>query len=260
MRIGILSKRETGLVDRLRIFFIENGHKVSIYTSKNLKVNSSLFKNDLYILKSKQLLFLYAAYFLQLNNVSIIPDPTISYIHKHRVETYYSMKKCGLNTPQIYMGTPRSIKKDLKASDYPLIVKPLMGSGSKGIKIIKSSKDFENDLNKILYFEKFIKGIHYLAYFIGDKICVGEKQPLANEHAKIKVIEPEKDIKNVLKIWRNAYNLLFGHLDIIRETKYNKLLVVDTGTFPEFSNWKLDNDYGTEICNLLLKRYEEIKG
>ena len=257
MKIGILSKREIGLIEKIRSYYAEKGNKVTVYTSNNLEVNSSLFENDFYILKSKQLLFLYAGYFLHINHIPVIPDPIISYKHKHRVESYYSIKNCGLNTPKIYMGTPQSIKLKTSASDYPLIVKDLMGSGSKGIRIIESSDDLDTYMSKILYLEKYIEGTHYLAYFVNDKICVGEKQPLADEHAKVRLIKPEKDIRKALMTWRAKYNLLFGHLDMIREKRSNKLIVVDPGTFPEFTNWKADNNLVPTICKLILGRFQE---
>lgn len=257
MKIGILSKRETGFIEKIRSYYAEKGNKVTIYTSNNLEVNPSLFENDFYIFKSKQLLFLYAGYFLHINHIPVIPDPIISYKHKHRVESYYSIKNCGLNTPKIYMGTPQTIKIKTSASDYPLIVKDLMGSGSKGIKIIESANDLDSYTNKILYLEKYIEGTHYLAYFVNEEICVGEKQPLADEHSEVRIINPEKDIKKALMTWRVKYNLLFGHLDMIREKKTNKLIVVDPGTFPEFTNWKADNNLVSKICNLILERYQE---
>jgi glutathione synthase/RimK-type ligase-like ATP-grasp enzyme len=257
MRIGILAKRETGLTEKLSSFYSEKGHEVTIYTANNLQVNFSLIKNDFYILKSKQLLFLYAGYFLHTNKIPVIPDPIISYKHKHRVESYYSIKKCGLNTPKIYMGTPQSVKVKIPTSEYPLIVKDLMGSGSKGIKIIDSPDNLKFDTNKIIYLEKYIEGTHYLAYFMNDEICVGEKQPLANEHAEVRIIKPEKDIKKALMAWRAKYNLLFGHLDMIREKKTKKLIVVDAGTFPEFTNWKSDNNLVPTISKLILERYLE---
>ena len=155
------------------------------------------------------------------------------------------------------MGTPQTIKIKTSASDYPLIVKDLMGSGSKGVKIIESPNDLDSNVNKILYLEKYIEGTHYLAYFVKNEICVGEKQPLVNEHAKVRLIEPEKDIEKALMIWQTKYNLLFGHLDMIREKGTNKLIVVDPGTFPEFTNWKADNNLVPKICKSILERYQE---
>ncbi len=258
MKIGILSKRETGFAEKMQSYYEEKGFEVTIYTSRNLTVNKMLLENDFYILKSKQLLFLYAGYFLKANNIPVIPDPSISYKHKHRIESYYSIRNVGLNTPDIYLGTPKTIKSQFKQLDYPFIVKPLMGSSSEGIRIIKNSADFDSDENKILYIEKFIDGIHYLSYFIDKHICVGEKQPLKNEHSEVKIVPPDEDIKQALIKWRDKYNLLFGHLDMIREYKTNNLIVVDSGTFPEFTNWKIIIDPVSTICNLILERYREM--
>jgi hypothetical protein len=194
-----------------------------------------------------------------MNKVPVLPDPIISYIHKHRIESYFSINSCGLNTPQIYLGTSRCLEKQLNPSIYPLILKPLMSSGSKGIKLIKKASNFTENENKVLYLEKYIEGTHYLAYFIGKDICVGEKQPLANEHSEIKHIKPEKDMTDAIKIWRDKYNLLFGHLDMIREKSSGNLIVVDPGTFPEFSNWKLGEDLAHSICSLLLDRYKDMR-
>ncbi|MEJ2296327.1 MAG: ATP-grasp domain-containing protein [Candidatus Lokiarchaeota archaeon] len=257
MKIGILSKRKTGLIEKICAYYKNRGYQVTIFTEDKLTVNSSLFENDFYILKSKSLLFLYTGYFLHLNHIPVIPDPIISYNHKHRVESYYSIRNCGLNPPKIYMGTTERIKKQNNSLEYPFIVKPLMGSGSKGLKIIRNSEDLDYAPNTILYIEKFIEGTHYLAYFIDDQICVGKKQPFADEHAKVEIVTPDKDIQQALMLWKMKYNLLFGHLDMIREDRTGKLIVVDPGTFPEFSNWKVNEDPVPKICNLMLKRYRE---
>jgi len=258
MKIGILSKRETGFTEKMQSYYEEKGFEAIIYTSKNLIVNKMLLENDFYILKSKQLLFLYAGYFLKANNIPVIPDPSISYKHKHRIESYYMIKNAGLNPPEIYLGTPKTIASQLNRLNYPFIVKPLMSSGSEGIKVINNSTDLDSIENKILYIEKFIEGTHYLSYFIDNHICVGEKQPLANEHSVVKIVTPDEDIKEALITWRDKYNLLFGHLDMIRENKTNKLIVVDSGTFPEFTNWKKGIDPLSAICNLILKRYRKM--
>ena len=55
------------------------------------------------------------------------------------------------------------------------------------------------------------------------------------------------------------YNLLFGHLDLVRENKTNKLYVVDAGTFPEFSNWKHEIDPVSRVGDLILRKYQEIR-
>jgi glutathione synthase/RimK-type ligase-like ATP-grasp enzyme len=218
-----------------------------------------LLNRDLYILKSKHLLYLYAGYFIEANKIPVIPNTHISYIHKNRVESYFSMKNLGLLCPKIFMGTFKTLKSQLQESSFPLISKPMYGSGSKGVKVYNSLQDFKVRTDKYLYLENYIKGTHYLAYFIENEICICKKRPLSNEHQDTELIESDKEIEKYLIKWKEKYNLLFGHLDLVRETNTNKLYVVDAGTFPEFSNWKCDTDPSSKICDLILKQYRALK-
>jgi len=227
MKIGILSKREGHFAGEIQKYLNINGHDVKIYTAENLCINEILLNRDLYILKSKHLLYLYAGYFLEANMIPVIPSANISYVHKDRVESYFTMKNVGFLCPKIYMGTFKTLKSQLKDSNFPLISKPILGSGSKGVKLHKSLHDFNVSSESYLYLENFIEGTHYLAYFIGNEICICEKKPLANEHQDTEFIESDKEIEKYLIKWKEKYNLLFGHLDLVRETNSNKLYVVD---------------------------------
>ena len=73
------------------------------------------------------------------------------------------------------------------------------------------------------------------------------------------LLKADREIENYLRKWKKEYNLLFGHLDLVRENKTNELFVVDAGTFPEFSNWKHKIDPVSRICDLILKKYQEIR-
>ena len=53
MKIGILSKRTTGLAGRMANFFENKGHEAKIYLLENFSIDESLLENDFYILKSK---------------------------------------------------------------------------------------------------------------------------------------------------------------------------------------------------------------
>jgi len=245
MKIGILSKRKGNFAGEIQKYLEIRGHEVKIITANNLNVNEMLLNRDFYILKSKHLLYLYAGYFLEANMIPVIPNTTISYIHKNRVESYFSMKKLGLLCPKIFMG--------------PLISKPMHGSGSKGVKVYNSLQDFNDPIKNYLYLENYIQGTHYLAYFIENEICICKKRPLSNEHQETELIESDKEIEKYLNKWKEKNNLLFGHLDLVRETSTNKLYVVDAGTFPEFSNWKRDTDPTSKICDLILKEYRDFK-
>ena len=98
----------------------------------------------------------------------------------------------------------------------------------------------------------FVFGITWVLF-------ASKKKPLSNEHQEAELIKSDKEIEKYLIKWKGKYNLLFGHLDLVRETDSNKLYVVDAGTFPEFSNWKHDTDPISKVCDLILKEYRILK-
>ncbi len=259
MKIGILSKRTGNFTGNMKSYFESNGHHVSIFTATNLCINDSLMENDFYILKSKHMIYLYAGYFLEANKIPVIPDTSLSYTHKDRIESYFAIKKTGLLVPSVYMGTINTLRSQLQNSAFPLISKPILGSGSKGVRVCYTTQDFNINKEEPLYLEKYVEGIHYLAYFIENDCCICEKKPLLNEHSDTKLIESDDEIEGYLRKWKQKYNLLFGHLDLVRENNTNRLYVVDAGTFPEFSNWKLDIDPVSKVCDLILKKYQEMR-
>ena len=262
MKIGILSKKTTGMTGLMREFFENAGHSVKIYTLKNLCINETLFENDFYVLKSKKIVYIYAGHYLEKNNIPVIPNPNTIYNNKNRIEAHYLIKQTGLMLPEFYYGKVQTLKDQLTIHDFPLILKPIMGSGSRGIKKINSFDDLEPKDDQPLYLEKYIKGTHYLVYFIENQICILEKPPLSNEHVEMKKIllnDNNADIEEVVIKWKSFYNLPFGHLDIVREHNTNRIYLVDLGSFPEFSNWWCDENPAPKICNLILKRYEDLK-
>jgi hypothetical protein len=257
LKVAILSKREEMFTGDLSHYLQSKGHIVKIYTSKNLIINQKLLKNDLFILKTKQLFFLYAGYFIESNNLPIYPSTETAFKNKNRIEAYYLIKQSGLLSPNIYLGKKDILKKNLSYNLGPFIQKPIMSSGSKGIKIIYKFDDIEAEEEEIVYIEKFISGTHYLAYFIKDKILVYEKEPLANEHAPVKETELTKDLQKIILKWKNDYGLNFGHLDLVKEENTNKIYIVDTGCFPEFSHWKNGTDAAKSIGDLILDLYQK---
>ena len=258
MQIGILSKRTNMFTGKIKQYYEKRGHNVSIFTLKNLVINEELFNNDFYILKSKSIFFLYTGYYLEANDIQVIPDPQISFMQKHRVQSHYLLKKAGLLTPNFYLGTLETFRKELDLNYFPLIIKPLMGSGSRGVKIINSIDDIKPNNNKTLYLERFILGEHYNVYFIANQICTLVKPPLANEHIEMKKIKTPDDIFDLIKKWRNylGENALFGHLDIVREEASNKLFIVDVGTFPQFVHYTNKVSAVEAVCNLILDQYK----
>ncbi len=262
MKIGILSKRKGNLTGKLKKYFENKNLEVKIYTLENLNINDSLLENDFFILKSKKLFFLYAGYYIEANNIPVIPNPNFTYMQKNRIESHFLIKRAGLNVPDIFMGTPETLKKSFQTRDFPLIVKPIMGSGSKGILKINTFEDLDFNQNHPLYLEKYIKGEHYIVYFIGNEICTLIKPPLSNEHVDMEKIDTPNDIRKSIEKWRKFLNggALFGHLDMVREKETKKLYIVDPGSFPEFSNWKCESPFIPKICNLILNQFENLKG
>ena len=259
MNIGILSKRTDSLAGKMKAHLESVGFNVKIYTADNLCINESLFENEFYILKSKGLFYRCAGHYLEANNIPVVPNTDITYKHRNRIEAHLLIKQAGLLFPDYYFGSFDALKDKLTDDVFPLILKPLMGSESKGVRIINSFENLQSENKRLFYLEKYIQGIHYLVYFIDDEICALEKPPLSNEHVDMKEIPLSDDIVEAITKWKNCYNLLFGHLDIVREETTNKLYVVDPGPFPAFSNWNCGSDPVPKICNLLLKRFEELK-
>jgi hypothetical protein len=261
MNIGILSKRTTNLAGEIKKFYENKGFNVAIYTLENLSINENLFNNDFYILKSKNLFFLYAGFFLKANDIPVIPNPQVSFMQKNRIQSHFLLEKAGLLTPRFYLGTLETLINQLYSKNFPLILKPIMGSGSKGVKVINSVQDLKTEDKKILYLEDFITGIHYNVYFIGNRICTLIKPPLSNEHVDMEKVKTPKDIEDLIKKWRLflGENSLFGHLDIVRDESSKALYVVDPGSFPEFTNWKCNSTPVKEICNLILDQVGRLK-
>jgi hypothetical protein len=255
MNIGILSKRTTTLAGRMKDYFEDLEHEVNIFTAENLCINEDLFSQDFFILKSKRIIYLYAGYYLEANNIPIIPNPHLTYQHKYRIDAHYLIKQAGLISPDFLIGTKEALKSQIK--DFPLVCKPLMDSGSRGVTFINNIDDLNLINDDIVYFEKLIKGTHYILYFIGDEISVSEKPPLSNEHVKMKEINPTEAMIEIIQKWKKRHGVLFGHLDVVKEESTNKIYVVDPGTFPEFTNWRYGDDPCPKICNLILKQIRE---
>jgi glutathione synthase/RimK-type ligase-like ATP-grasp enzyme len=261
MNIGILSKRTTMLAGKMKQYYEKKGFNVVIYTLENLTINETLFSNEFYILKSKNLFFLYAGFFLDANDIPVIPNPQITFMQKNRIHSHFLIEKAGLLTPKFYYGRTENLIDQLEVKCFPLILKPVIGSGSRGVKLITSVQELKNEGDKILYLENFIKGIHYNVYFIDDRICTLIKPPLSNEHVEMEKINTPKDIEELIKKWRSviAASNLFGHLDIVRDETSKDLYVVDPGSFPEFTNWKCSTSPVEKICNLILHQVEKLK-
>ena len=53
---------------------------------------------------------------LRANKIPVIPNTSISYIHKDRIESSFAMKRAGLLVPFTYMGYINTLNKQLQNS------------------------------------------------------------------------------------------------------------------------------------------------
>lgn len=260
MKIGILSKRTTGFAGMMRNYFEKQGHKAFIYTLDNLVINKDLFENDVYVQKSKSLFFLYAGYFLEENGIPVLPKPKITHHHKNRILVHEYIKDANLLFPEYYFGTFKALKNNLDKINFPLIKKPLLGSRSFGVKIINKIEDLEPYSNEQIYLERYLEGTHYLVYFIKDNICMLEKPPLSSEHVDMKLVKTEPKVREIIEKWITSFegDILFGHLDMVKQASTNRYYVVDPGSFPEFDNWQCNLDPLKEISEILLSKFNKL--
>ncbi|MHA1148975.1 MAG: ATP-grasp domain-containing protein [Promethearchaeota archaeon] len=259
MKIGILSKRTIFLTGKIKRYLEKKGHEVEIFTYDNLVLDKNLLKKDFFILKSKKLFFFYAGYFLEAFKIPVIPRTDITSKIKNRIDAYNLIKEAGLLQPFFYYGTLKGLERELKENDFPLVQKPIVGSHSRGVKILRSKEELKGDSEDLIYLQEYVEGVHYNVYFIGDEICPLQKPPLSHEHVPMNLIPLTDDVKEIVLKWKDKYNQLFGHLDIIREKGTNKLFVVDPGSFPVFVNWKLKSNPAERICELILEEYQRVK-
>ncbi|MBN1801294.1 MAG: hypothetical protein JW891_07295 [Candidatus Lokiarchaeota archaeon] len=255
-RIGILSKRTTTFAGRMKDYFETKGHEVKIYTLNDLCINKDLLhEQDCFVLKSKKIIYLNAGFFIKANKIPIFPDPELTFKHKNRIQAHYLLKQAGLTSPDFFVGSKNALKNHISTMDLPLVSKSFMDSGSLDATFIKEGKDLNLLGEYVVYFERKIVGKHYIIYFIEDEISVSEKSPLSTEHAKMKEVIPTESMIKTVEKWRSTHDVPFGHLDVIEEDSTGNIVVVDPGNFPEFANWKKNNDPCPKVCDIILNRF-----
>jgi len=255
MKIGILTRRRTGLVKDLKAVLEQMEYVVRIYSYDNLHIDESLFNNDFYILKSKKELFLNAAFYIKAHGIPIFPDPDICYSHRNRVKAHQLIRTYGLKCPNIYVGILGMLQKKLRPKDFPLVQKKIMGSESKGVFVVNSLQEVKSQ-DPIIYLEEYIEGTHFNVHFIEDEIEVFLKKPFDPEI--VKRTELTEDIEDLIRRWKSNHEtkLRFGHLDIIREKDSNELYIVDVGTFPQFSHWEPSKKPLKKLVAIILNEIE----
>ncbi|MFO1303952.1 MAG: hypothetical protein U1F54_09485 [Burkholderiales bacterium] len=237
MKIAILTKRRTGLVEVLAACALRDGHEVALIGLADLEVDDRLAGYDLVIQKSKQLFFLYAGLHAKALGVRVVPDPETSRQVTNRIERPFLARRAGIATPRLWFGTPEAVRARLATAEYPVVRKPIVGSGSHGVQLVEGPSELPAASNRHLYLEACVRGRHLLVYFLGDDLRAFEKRPFVSGREPVQAVEPAGDVAELVRRWRDATGLSFGHLDLVRDERTGGLVMVDAGPFPQFPHW-----------------------
>jgi len=248
MKIAVYTKKEIGFFENFRADLENRGHDVFPINLTNLSVDESIGEFDLVILKSKKLFFIYAGYLAESMCIPVIPSPDITRQVSNRIQFPFIARRGGIRTPNFYLGFPETIRKTLSEADFPMMLKGIVGTGSRGIELIKSIDEIAELNKRFLYLEQYISGRHLLCYFIEDDIMVFEKEPFKNEHYPVRSGSLDGDIADAVRRWRDTTGLQFGHLDLVREDGTGELILVDPGAFPQFTHWPGAQERISHIC------------
>ena len=237
MNIAILTKRRTGLAEAMAERARHEGHVVTLIGLEDLAVDDRLARYALVVQKSKQLFFLYAGLHAQSLGVRVVPNPETSRQVTNRIERPFLARRAGIDTPRFWFGTPSAVRARLAASNYPVVRKPIVGSGSHGVRLVEAPKELYDATDRHLYLEACIRGRHLLVYFAGEELRVFEKRPFVSGREPVRAIATQSDVAILAHRWRQATGLAFGHLDLVRDDRTGGLVLVDAGPFPQFPHW-----------------------
>ena len=237
MRIAVLTKRRTGFSAVLEACAVRQGHEVALFDLANLVVDDALGSFDLVVVKSKQLYFLYAGFHANALGVEVFPDPRVCKQVSIRIERPFLAQRAGIATPRFYFASPRAMRERLAETEFPLVRKRIVGSGSVGVELIASKGLLPETADQHLYLEQFVLGRHLLVYFIEDDVRAYEKQPFVSGREPVTPVAVADDLAAAVDRWRRVTGLPFGHLDFVRDERTQALMLVDAGPFPQFRHW-----------------------
>lgn len=93
--------------------------------------------------------------FKKINTSVMLPDAQVVVICENKVKLCEFLKDNGFSTPKLYLSTP-------SASSFPLVKKPFIGRGSKGVTIVHNKEELNYKSEKDKYFlQEYIEGREY---------------------------------------------------------------------------------------------------
>lgn len=256
MHVAILQKKTTGFLEAFTPLVEARGHAVTYFGLDDLVIDDRFTKFDLVILKSTKLYFVYAGWYAAEHGIRVVPDPEVAHCVSTRICYPFLARRAGIPTPKFYMGFPDALAAQLQPDQFPLVVKGIVGSASKGVHMLHGVADLPRAGPRFLYLEEYLEGQHLLVYFIQDQIRAFEKEPWVNEHHPVRPVAVTPAVRDAVRRWRAETGLRFGHLDFIRPSgtiaatrETGAVVLIDPGVFPQFTHWA---EAPTLLCDLLL--------
>jgi carbamoyl-phosphate synthase large subunit len=167
---------------------------LGICNKEKIKLLFPLIDTDLAVLSNNKKAFLEAG------TTVVISDPQVVAIAMDKHKTHDFFVSNGIDTPRIF-DIESAINEDL---EYPLFMKPLDGSASKGIFKIRNRKEllFFKDYVPKPVLQEYVEGTEYtldiLYNFSGKPRCIVPRKRIevrAGEVSKAMVVDNEKIVK-----------------------------------------------------------------
>ena len=148
-------------------------------------------------------------------NIALVPNNKFVNIFNNKLKTYLSLQNNKINQPKIVNHRELKVKKT-----YPIIAKPILGRGSRGIIKVDNLKEFIfykdkfNIDSKNYILQKFITGIEYSVQMIADKngklITVIPVKIIEKKGITVNAIISKN--RSVIKFCKNFHNIYMPEL------------------------------------------------
>lgn len=247
MRWLILSRGLTPFLESLTGSIEAAGNEVTHRYLEGL-LDRTVLDHDVILLKSRVLPFIYSGFLAQAHGKQVIPDPLMAYRVRNRWEAEMVMQEAGIRSPGAVMGYPKALLRALEDDFYPAVKKPLMGSKSRGVRIISSGPELEElPCEELVYLQRYVRGEHFQLDYLGDEIYMRPKSELGSDATggPIKDVPPE--IRDIIDKYRTFVGTPMGDMDVVIG---DGIWVVDPGLFPGFEYLE---DAGQTLGGLLMR-------
>ena len=104
-------------------------------------------------------------------------DPETVEIYDNKWTTNQLLSENNLPIPEAFMIHKDDLNTGQIPLSYPVILKPIRGRGSQGVKFIKSEKELESGLKKLFESKLFGTSVYVESYLSGDEITVSIMPP-----------------------------------------------------------------------------------